>query len=100
MPDIQIEREHSFDFATARGYAKEWLQKANEEFGLSVDYQEGEGQDVATIKKAGVDARAILTADKVRFEAELAFLAKPLKGTIVSGIEKGLDDFFSKNKSA
>lgn len=96
MADIEIERNHNFDLATARRHAKEWLKKANEEFGLAVDYQEGETQDVAVIKKSGVDAKAVLDAQKVRFEAELSFLAKPLKGMIVSGIENGLDKFFAK----
>lgn len=94
MSDIHIERNHSFDFETARSKAKEWLNHANQEFGLSVDYQEGNGQDVATIKKSGVEAKATLTADKVVFEATLGFLAKPLKGAITSGIEDGLGKYF------
>lgn len=95
MSDIHIERSHSFDFETARAKAKEWLSHANQEYGLAVDYQEGEGQDVATVSKAGVDAKAILTADKIVFEATLGFLAKPLKGAIASSIEKGLDKYLA-----
>lgn len=95
MSDIHIERNHSFDFATARTKAKEWLNHANQEFGLNVDYQEGDNQDVATIKKSGVEARATLTADKIVFEATLGFLAKPLKGAIASGIESGLGKYFA-----
>lgn len=86
MSDIRIERNHSFDFETARTKAKEWLNHANQEFGLSVDYQEGNEQDIATIKKSGVEAKATLTADKLVFEATLGFLAKPLKGAITSGL--------------
>lgn len=97
MSDIYIERSHSFDFATARGYAKEWLQKANDKMNLAIEYQEGETQDVAKIKKSGVDATATLTADKIIFEANLSLLAKPLKGMIESGVQDGLDKFFNKN---
>lgn len=95
MSDIHIERNHSFNFETARTQAKKWLESANQEFGLDVTYSEGADQDTATIKKAGVEAVATLTADKVVFDAKLAFLAKPLKGAIQSGIEEGLKKYFA-----
>ena len=94
MADIHIEKNHNFDFQTARNKAKAWLQAAQAQFGLTAEYQEGEEQDTASIKKAGVDGRAVLTADKIVFEADLAFLAKPLKGMIKEGIEQGLDTYF------
>lgn len=95
MSDIHIEHKHSFDFATARSQAKKWLEEANQAFALDINYQEGDNQDVATIKKAGVDAKAVLTQDKVVFDADLAFLAKPLKGNITAGIQEGLNKFFA-----
>lgn len=94
MPDIHIQHAHSFDFATARSKAKQWLNEAQQEYGLAFNYVEGEEADVATIKKAGVDAKATLTADKVVFEADLAFLAKPLKSVITQGIDEGLQKYF------
>ncbi|WP_066802410.1 polyhydroxyalkanoic acid system family protein [Moraxella oblonga] len=95
MSDIRLEKAHNFDFATARTKAKEWLAEANERFGLDVQYQEGETADTATISKAGVNAKAVLDAQKVVFEAELAFLAKPLKTPITNGIQQGLDKYFA-----
>lgn len=95
MSDIHIERNHNFDFQTARTKAKDWLAHANQEFGLSVDYQEGDGCDIATIKKSGVEAKATLTADKIVFEATLGFLGKPFKSVITSGIENGLSKYFA-----
>ncbi len=94
MADIHLERAHNFEFATARAQAKKWLEEANQELGLDISYQEGGVEDTATIKKAGVDAKATLTADKVVFEADLAFLAKPLKGVITQGIDEGLQKYF------
>lgn len=94
MADIHIERNHSFDFETARTKARKWLEEANNRLGLEVNYIEGETQDIATIKKAGVNAKAVLDKDKIVFEAELAFLAKPLKGAISSGIQEGLGKYF------
>lgn len=96
MSDIHIERAHHFDFETARSQAQKWLNEAKDQLGLDIDYVQGDSQDTASIKKAGVDARAVLTADKVVFDAELAFLAKPLKSMIASGIQEGLDKFFAR----
>lgn len=95
MSDIRIERAHNFDLETARQKAKQWLLEANQKFGLDIDYQEGASEDVATIKKAGVNAKATLNADKIAFSADLAFLAKPLKGPIQAQIQEGLDRFFA-----
>ncbi|WFF37883.1 polyhydroxyalkanoic acid system family protein [Moraxella nasibovis] len=95
MSDIRIEKRHNFDLQTARTQAKKWLQEAKDEFGLDAVYQEGADTDTVSINKAGVDGRAFLDADKVIFEADLAFLAKPLKGMISSGIQEGLDRYFA-----
>lgn len=95
MPDIHITKTHNFDFATARSQAQKWLDEAKSEFGLDIAYVQGDSFDTATIKKAGVDAKATLTADTISFEADLAFLAKPLKSPISAGIQAGLDKFFA-----
>ena len=95
MSDIHIEQVHSFDFITARTQAKKWLDEARTEFGFDATYQEGEHQDIVTIKKSGVEGRATLTANKVVFDANLGFIAKPFKGMISSGIQDGLMKYFS-----
>lgn len=95
MADLHIEKQHSFDFETARTQAKKWLAEAQDSLGIEAQYQEGADCDSVSIKKAGVDGRATLYADKVVFEADLNFLAKPLKGVISNGIQEGLDKFFA-----
>lgn len=95
MPDLRIEKRHQFDLETARTQAKKWLEEAKREFEFEATYQEGADKDTVTIKKAGVDGRAFLDKDKVVFEADLGFLAKPFKGMISSGIQEGLDRFFA-----
>lgn len=95
MSDIRIEKRHNFDLQTARQQAKQWLEEAKSTFGLEATYQEGDDVDTVAINKAGVDGRAFLDADKIIFEADLAFLAKPLKGVISSGIQEGLDRYFA-----
>ncbi len=90
MADIELEKEHNFDFETARAKAKKLLASI-EEKGINVDYVEGENEDVANIKQSGVTARATLDENKLRFEADLAFLAKPLKGKIIEMVQRGMD---------
>lgn len=95
MPDLRIEKHHNFDFETARTQAKKWLEEAKAELDFEATYEEGTNRDTVSIKKAGVDGRAFLEVDKVIFEADLNFLAKPFKGVISSGIQEGLDKFFA-----
>ncbi|OPH39715.1 polyhydroxyalkanoic acid system family protein [Moraxella equi] len=95
MSDLRIEKRHNFDLATARTKAKAWLEEAKQEFDFEATYQEGADSDTVNITKAGVDGRAFLDSDKVIFEADLNFLAKPFKGMISSGIQEGLDKYFA-----
>lgn len=95
MADIRIEKQHNFDFETARGYARKWLEEAMTSLGVEADYQEGEQEDTVAISKAGVDGRATLDAQKIVVEVDLNFLAKPLRGVISTGIQEGLDKYFS-----
>lgn len=95
MSDIYIERPHNFDMETARQKAKAFLQEIQMQFGLDIEYNQGEEQDSVAINKMGVDAKGYMTAQKIVLEAELSFLAKPFKQNIKDGIERGLDKFFS-----
>ncbi|STZ63884.1 putative polyhydroxyalkanoic acid system protein [Moraxella lacunata] len=95
MSDLRIEKRHNFDLVTARTKAKAWLEEAKQEFDFEATYQEGADSDTVSITKSGVDGRAFLDSDKVIFEADLNFLAKPFKGVISSGIQEGLDKFFA-----
>lgn len=94
MSDIHIEKNHNFDFITARTKAKAWLEKAQNELGVQVNYQEGDERDTATVKRSGVEAVAVLTSDTITFDAKLGFLAKAFKGQIEDGIKTGLAKYF------
>lgn len=96
MSDIHLEQAHSFDFLTARAQAKKWLDEAKNSLGLNIEYSEGETQDIATIEKAGVSAKAVLTTEKIVFDAKLGFMTKMLKPAIQGGINDGLQKYFTK----
>ena len=95
MADIEIEKEHSLDFNTAREQAKKWLESAKDKFGIEANYVEGETEDNVTITRKGIDGKATLDANKIRFEATLGFLAKPVKGKIKDALDSGLSKYFS-----
>ena len=87
MADIEIEKEHSLDFNTAREQAKKWLESAKDKFGIEANYVEGETEDNVTITRKGIDGKATLYANKIRFEATLGFFARPLKGKIKDSLD-------------
>lgn len=95
MADIEIEKEHNLDFNTAREQAKKWLENTKQEYGIDATYVEGENEDKVTIRRKGIDGEATLNANKIRFEATLGFLAKPLKGRIKDVLESGLSQYFT-----
>lgn len=95
MVDIRIEKRHGMTLDEARQRARAWLSETQKTLNLDATYQEGQDTDQASIKALGVDGRAFLDADKLIFEADLAFLARPLKGKISQGIQEGLDRYFA-----
>lgn len=95
MADIEIEKEHNLEFSKAREQAKKWLESSKEKFGLDATYVEGENEDNVTISRKGIDGKATLDANKLRFEAKLGFLAKPLKSKIKDVLESGISKYFS-----
>ena len=94
MADIEIEKEHSLEFDKAREQAKKWLESAKEKFGLDASYVEGDNEDKVTISRKGIDGKATLDPNKIRFEATLGFLAKPLKGKIKEALDSVLSKYF------
>lgn len=93
MADIEVERNHGLGLEEARSKAKQLLNKAQEKYGVSVDYVEGDTQDTASASHMGADVKGFLDADKVRFEIKLGFLARAMKGKIKEGLEKNLDKY-------
>lgn len=95
MADIRIEKKHNLDFETARARATEWLNEAQAEHGLTVNVDQGAERDIASIKRKGIDGTATLDADRLLFEANLSWFAKPLKGQIEQILKSGIETYFS-----
>lgn len=95
MADIEVERNHGLNFDEARVKAKKLLAKAQEKYGVAVDYAEGANQDIATAKHMGANIKGVLDEQKIRFEIKLGMFAKPMKGKIKEGLEKNMDKYFA-----
>ena len=79
MADIHIERKHALPFTQARKAAFQWAEKAEEKFDMECTYEEGEGEDVLTFTRSGVNGTLLVTKDQFVLNAKLGFLLGAFK---------------------
>ncbi|MFM9925715.1 polyhydroxyalkanoic acid system family protein [Variovorax sp. H27-G14] len=91
MPDIHIERNHTLGIAGARKVAHKWIEQAEQEFGLECVYTPGEGRDVATFTRAGIDGTVEVTETTFTLDATLGFLFSSFSEMIEQKITRNLD---------
>ena len=91
MADIHIERKHALAFAQARKAAFQWAEKAEEKFDMECTYEEGEGEDVLTFTRSGVNGTLVVTKDQFVLNAKLGFLLGAFKESIEGEIVKNFD---------
>ena len=91
MPDIHIERRHRLGIAGAREVARQWVQQAEQDFGLACTYTEGKTCDLAQFTRAGIDGTLEVTADTFTLEATLGFLFSSFSEQIEQKITRNLD---------
>ena len=91
MADIHIERKHALPFTQARKAAFQWAEKAEEKFDMECTYEEGEGEDVLTFTRSGVNGTLLVTKDQFVLNAKLGFLLGAFKESIEGEIVKNFD---------
>ena len=91
MPEIHIERQHTLGLAAARGIARQWVQQAEQEYGLECSYAEDPRCDVARFARAGIDGTMEVTADSIVFHATLGFLYGSFSEQIEQRLTQNLD---------
>ncbi|VTU18838.1 MULTISPECIES: polyhydroxyalkanoic acid system family protein [unclassified Variovorax] len=91
MPDIHIERQHTLGLAAARGIARQWVQKAEQDYGVACSYDEGERCDLARFSRAGIDGTCEVTADTITLRATLGFLYSSFSEQIEQRLTQNLD---------
>jgi putative polyhydroxyalkanoate system protein len=91
VPDIHIERNHTLGIAGARKVAHQWIEQAEQEFGLECVYTPGDDRDVATFTRAGIDGTVEVTASTFTLDATLGFLFSSFSEMIEQKITRNLD---------
>lgn len=92
MPDIDIERNHTLGLPAARAVARQWMQRAEQDYGMECSYAEGEACDVAQFGRAGVDGNVEVSADNIKLRATLAFPFNSLSEQIEQRLRENLDE--------
>ena len=91
MPDIHITREHSLGLPEARKLAFKWAEAVEEKFDMECTYEEGNGADLVSFTRSGVNGELKVTKDRFELDARLGFLLGAFKDRIEGEIVKNLD---------
>jgi putative polyhydroxyalkanoate system protein len=100
VPDIHIERSHTLGIAAAREVARQWVQQAEQDYGVDCTYAEGKACDVALFTRPGIDGNLEVSADAFRLEATLGFLYASFKEQIEQRLVKNLDALLGTSEPA
>lgn len=91
MADLDILRIHSLGLIEMRKIAFAWAEYAEQEFGMSCIYEEGELQDEVFFTKPGVKGYLLVTHGNLEIKVHLGILLKTFKATVENQIVKNLD---------
>lgn len=72
---ILIERQHTLGLPAARQHAQVWAEKASAKFGVQCHYEEGADLDVLRFEGNGMEGCLHVSAQALKLEAQLGFLA-------------------------
>jgi putative polyhydroxyalkanoate system protein len=96
MPDINISRTHDLGLAKARKVAYQWAEKAENDLGMSCEYEESKTGDLVSFTRSGVEGTLKVSPTSFDLNAKLGFLLGAFKGKIESEIQKNLDELLAK----
>ena len=91
MSQILIERSHTLGLEAARQHARHWAAQATAKFGVQCRYEAGSTQDVLHFDGSGMQGQLQVSAEQLRLEAELGFLAARFQEKIEAKLHAQLD---------
>lgn len=91
VPDILIERNHTLGLVAARQVARQWMQQAEQDYGMECSYVEGQASDQAAFTRAGIDGSVDVGADSFTLRATLGFLLGNFSAEIEQRLGRSLD---------
>jgi len=95
MAELHIMREHTLGLPKARKVAFKWAEQAEQEFGMTCVYEEGDAADEVSFSRAGVKGTLLVSAGHFDLRAQLGFLVGAFKHTIEAEIVKNLDELLA-----
>ena len=91
MSHILIERQHTLGLPAARQHAQAWAEKATEKFGVQCRYEAGEHCDVLYFEGSGMEGSLQVSAQDLKLQAELGFLAAMFQEKIEAKLNAQFD---------
>lgn len=91
MSHILIERQHTLGLPAARQHAQAWAEKATSKFGVQCRYEEGGESDVLHFDGNGMEGSLQVTAQQLKLEAQLGFLAAMFQEKIEAKLHEQFD---------
>ncbi len=92
MADLEIYRRHTFGLVAIRAIAFAWAEHAEDAYGMTCTYEEGELEDEVCFTRSGVQGRLVVTHNSLKMNARLGLMFYILRDSIESEIIKKLDD--------
>ena len=95
MAEISIKRAHHGNLADARKMAEKVAVKLEKDYQLKSTW----AGDVMNFARSGVNGTLAITAQELKIDIKLGFLAGAFKSTIADAVEKNLDSLIKPAKS-
>lgn len=92
MSDLHIKHTHELGLTRAREITTNWINEAEEKYGMHCQLERTEQQDWVSFKRVGVDGILISNANYFEITAKLGFLFKSFLPKIKAQIEQNLDE--------
>jgi len=95
VAEISIKRAHHGNLADARKMAEKVAVKLEKDYQLKSTW----AGDVMNFARSGVNGTLAITAQELKIDIKLGFLAGAFKSTIADAVEKNLDALINPAKS-
>lgn len=92
MSHIHIERQHTLGLPAARQHAQTWAEKATAKFGVQCRYEAGDAQDLLHFDGNGMEGQLLVSANALKLEAQLGFLAAMFQDKIEAKLNAQFDE--------
>lgn len=93
MPDIELVRSHSVAIPEAKARVQRTADELAPEYHLVSEWR----GNTLFFERSGLHGEIHVTASKIRLEATLSFLMKPLKGALTNRIERKFEKLFPEH---